>query len=431
MNKTKRINKNKTKTKNKTKLVKSKQKGGVRVHYDKWGPWHKNLYPCGFHDGDCVPNIFYSLGYTDWDTTIFLAGWAEGWGIGTRQTGITAKQSLYMLNLAYPRRKLKYMNVNQKSDLNVLPVGQASPALSFDNGADGHIFIIIRTDDESYTVFDPQGGWEMSLEEYCDWNWNEGWHDIYEGNNFQILCSNGDALTNGEYHQVTVEIINQAMAVYEFQGGAATDMEIDDMNHDGILKSYTADEMNVETKLIKRKWGRNEEKNHFPKDPEYSAIHTAALDHLHSMSLGATQDHKDSLRYQFIKFMEHHNIKASAKRYHITYAQAELEVEDHTKSLYSIINSIHNNCFPLVIDLYKVFKASGIPLGEYEIAAVQLCRILVSATLKECKELNEQQFLELVQRVKELPKDTISVQITPRELTNLHNIRRGTCMNIK
>lgn len=44
MNKTKRIN-NKNKTRNKT-LIKSKQKGGVKVHYDLKGDWHWKLYPC-------------------------------------------------------------------------------------------------------------------------------------------------------------------------------------------------------------------------------------------------------------------------------------------------------------------------------------------------------------------------------------------------
>ena len=367
--------------------------------------------------------------------TVFLAGWAKGWGkwhskTGTPQTGITSKQCLYMLNLAYPGRNLKYINVNKKSDLKkALPVyNQATCALSFDEGTDGHIFIIIRTGENSYTVFDPQGGWEMTLEEYYDWNWNDGWHDIYKGNNFQILCSNGDALTEYEYYKVNADIINEAMNVYEFHGGA--DMAIDEKEDNYILKSYSVDEINVKTKLIQRNWGHNEEKNHFPEDAEYTAVHTAALQHLHTMSFAAPQ-YNDSLRYQFIQYMEPYNIRASAKRYHITDEQAASELEDHKKSLYSIIHSIRDNCFPQVVDLYKVFKASGIPLEEHEISAVQLCRILVSGTLQECRELTEQQFLELVQRVKVLPKNPMSVQITPTELTNLHNIQRGICMHIK
>lgn len=139
--------------------------------------------------------MFYSLGYTNWDATTVLAGWAEGWGKwhsknGKGTEGISEKQCVYMLNRAYPKKDLRFVQVNKQSDLKYsLPVfNQATIAISTYNKKCAHVFIIIRTGEESYTVFDPQGGWQMSIQEYYDWNWSqEDWNNMYDGKNLKIF----------------------------------------------------------------------------------------------------------------------------------------------------------------------------------------------------------------------------------------------------
>ena len=127
--------------------------------------------------------------------------------------------------------------------------------------------------------------------------------------------------------------------------------------------------------------------------------------------------------------MEPYNITAAKKHYKITDEQTAMELEDHKKSFYTIIHSIRDNCFPLPIDVYKVFKATGIPPEEYQIAAVQLYRLIESGTLQECKKITEQQFLILLQRVKKLLERPSNFH--PKELETLSHIQRGRCMHIK
>lgn len=245
-----------------------------------------------------------------------------------------------------------------------------------------------------------------------------------------LRYSKGDALTNQDYNKVDIDIINEAMNVFEFHGGAM----VNEIDNEVILKSFKPDELseiNVNTEnieLIDRKWGRREEKNRFPDDPEYTAVHSVALHDLKTKSKSKPKN-IDILRHKYIETMEPYNITAAKKHYRITDKQTAIEVEDHRKSFYSIIHSIRDNCFPLPIDVYKVFKAIGIPPEEYQIAAVQLYRLIESGTLQECKKITEQQFLILLQTVKELLERPSNFH--PKDLETFSHIQRGRCMHIK
>ena len=134
----------------KMKKRKTKKRGGHYVYYNHNKP---RRYPyqgrsLAVHPGDCVASVFYVLGFSNYEDSVYLAE--------TFPEGLQPHDIIKILDLAYQPFTHHWEKISHYNELHDFPVGHATMAIfDFDEVA-GHAVVIYRHTDGAMYINDPQ-----------------------------------------------------------------------------------------------------------------------------------------------------------------------------------------------------------------------------------------------------------------------------------
>jgi hypothetical protein len=129
---------------------KTRKRGGHFVHYN---PDKPRQYPyqgqvLDVHPGDCVPSVFYFLGFSNYEDSVHLAK--------TFPRGLGFDDIRKILDLAYYPELHYFQKISKYNELDFLPVGSATMAIFDFDKDNAHAVVIYRQIDGVLYVNDPQ-----------------------------------------------------------------------------------------------------------------------------------------------------------------------------------------------------------------------------------------------------------------------------------
>jgi len=141
------------KMKRNRKTRKNRKRGGHLVMFDHNIVRDNYILRLGVHSGDCVPSVFYFLGYSNRDDSLYLAN--------KYPTGLDGPDIIRLLDAAY-QTSHSLIQINHIQDLDNLPPDCATLAtigkIEHDGTGEGwgHAIVIYRDTHNNCFIHDPQ-----------------------------------------------------------------------------------------------------------------------------------------------------------------------------------------------------------------------------------------------------------------------------------